>query len=298
MLTRPQTSLLCWETFYDSCPQEEVQTSVSGPHLPLTPRLNFLLSLGVQCSPPLVPSFESRLIPLSGTPSPSFSLNFVFQIPARFTHFSNSCPGPAVWVRYLRRGHSWASSTSVLFTWLITSHLGEWPCQRTGRAMSGSSGSCQGTLASTTHLPGLSLCPAECRGQAGEEAFLTVGPGAGVRTFWFLPAPSGPDSGRTPGCTCTRTSSQALEAAPCPLCPGAGGSPHGSWGGEGAREGWGGGAQVGNRGKRQRREREEERRDTHIHTQRHEFSYILSAAVCQPPACPLPIVDVPLTTHY
>ena len=112
-----------------------------------------------------------------------------------------------------------------------------------------------------------SLCaPLSIGGPAGKEAFLTVGPGAGVRTFWFLPAPSGPDSGRTPGCTCTRTSSQALEAAPCPLCPGAGGSPHGSWGGEGAGKGWGGGAQVGKRGKRQRREREEERRDTHIHT--------------------------------
>lgn len=36
---------------------------------------------------------------------------------------------------------------------------------------------------------------------------------------------------------------------------------------------------------------------TYTHTQRHEFSYVLGAAVCQPPACPLPTVDVPLTTR-
>ena len=49
-------------------------------------------------------------------------------------------------------------------------------------------------------------------------------------------------------------------------------------------------------GGRGREERGEENRETHTHThiQRHEFSYVLGAAVCQPPACPLPTVDVPL----
>lgn len=48
----------------------------------------------------------------------------------------------------------------------------------------------------------------------------------------------------------------------------------------------------------EKREGRRTERHTHTHTQRHEFSYVLSAAVCQPPACPLPIVDVPLTTHH
>lgn len=171
-------------------------------------------------------------------------LSFLFQPRVRF---QKAVPD-------LQAGPGASPGSLLCLLHLSPAHLGH-PCLI--RAPSGAS---QGPPAFTTPLPDPSLCPhgADFGGRGGraKRRFSPWGPRAGVRTFWFLPAPSGPDSGRTPGCTCTRTSSRALEAAPCPLCPGAAGSPHGSWGGEGAGKGQGDGAQGG-RGGRGREERGE-----------------------------------------
>lgn len=64
----------------------------------------------------------------------------------------------------------------------------------------------------------------------------------------------------------------------------------------GARKGQGRGP-VEEGGKRGQERRED--RDTHTYTYRDMSSVnALGAAVCQPPACPLPVEDVPLTTHH
>lgn len=168
-----------------------------------------------------------RLSPLPRTPL-SFSLGLSLD-PSWVCPFSQCCPGPAGWVRRLLQAPPGASSISS------RSPGSPLPFRNTRPCLAPSGHQQALHLSSCFPYPpprplSAPLSRFQCTGQAGKVAFLTVGPRAGVRTFWFLPAPSGPDSGRTPGCTCTRTSSQALEAAPCPLYPGAAGSPHGSWG--------------------------------------------------------------------
>lgn len=178
MLTRPHTSLLCLEIFYDSCSQEQVQTPVAPSPLHTQMKLPSLPGCAV-LSIPLAPSPVHRLIPLPGTPFPSFSLNLSFRSQLGLHFLQIAVPGLQAGSGASSGVPSWACSISVLLMWVVAAPLEEWSCLLgpelpEDRSVSGSSW----LLPPPTSR--VSLCAPLSRfqhtAQVGEAAFLTVGP--------------------------------------------------------------------------------------------------------------------------
>lgn len=142
MLTRPHTFLLCLEIFYDSCPQEEVQTPVAPSPLHTQTKLPSLPKCAM-LSLPINPSPVHKLIPLPGTPFPSFILNLSFRSQLGLHFFQIAVLGLQAGSGASSGVPSWACSISVLLMWVITAPLEEWSCLLgpklpEDRAMSGS----------------------------------------------------------------------------------------------------------------------------------------------------------------